>query len=61
MPNIGLTPSWPKHRWDVDRAREKFMDPGTTLPPDSLCEERISFCFLFLLRFPVICNQRQHS
>ena len=31
MPNTGLTPSWPKHRWDVDRSKEKFTDPGTTL------------------------------
>lgn len=36
MPNTGLTPSWPKHRWHVDRAKEKFMDPGTTLPPGFL-------------------------
>lgn len=24
MPNTGLTPSWPKHGWDVDRYKEKI-------------------------------------
>ena len=32
MPNTELTPSWPKHHWDVEGSKQKFMDPETALP-----------------------------